>query len=158
MKRVGLIKILSVGLILLLSDACTPNPHFRSDKGVKSQRKIKKQRKKTTGFEKIQYGISSYYGPKFHGKLTANGEIFDMYKVSAAHRYLAIGTLIKVTNLDNNKTLNIRINDRGPYVNNRILDCSYAAALKLGFVEEGTANIKLEVLVMGTGKIGTGNP
>ena len=154
----GLIKILSVGLILLLSDACTPNPHFRSDKGVKSQRKIKKQRKKTTGFEKIQYGISSYYGPKFHGKLTANGEIFDMYKVSAAHRYLAIGTLIKVTNLDNNKTLNIRINDRGPYVNNRILDCSYAAALKLGFVEEGTANIKLEVLVMGTGKIGTGNP
>lgn len=154
----GLIKILSVGLILLLSDACTPNPHFRSDKAPKSQRKIKKQRKKTTGFEKIQYGISSYYGPKFHGKLTANGEIFDMYKVSAAHRYLAIGTLIKVTNLDNNKTLNIRINDRGPYVNNRILDCSYAAALKLGFVEEGTANIKLEVLVMGTGKIGTGNP
>ncbi len=154
----GLIKILSVALILLLSDACTPNPHFRSDKAPKSQRKIKKQRKKTTGFEKIQYGISSYYGPKFHGKLTANGEIFDMYKVSAAHRYLAIGTLIKVTNLDNNRTLNIRINDRGPYVNNRILDCSYAAALKLGFVEQGTANIKLEVLVMGTGKIGTGNP
>ena len=111
-----------------------------------------------TGFEKVQYGISSYYGPKFHGKLTANGEIFDMYKVSAAHRYLAIGTLIKVTNLDNNKTLNMRINDRGPYVNNRILDCSYAAALKLGFVEEGTANIKLEVLIMGKGKIGTGNP
>ena len=154
----GLIKILSVTLILLLSDACTPNPHFRSGKAVHSQRKIKKQRKKTTGFEKIQYGISSYYGPKFHGKLTANGEIFDMYKVSAAHRYLAIGTLIKVTNLDNNRTLNIRINDRGPYVNNRILDCSYAAALKLGFVEQGTANIKLEVLVMGTGKIGTGNP
>ena len=154
----GLIKILSVALILLLSDGCTPNPHFRSDKGVKSQRKIKKQNKKTTGFEKVQYGVSSYYGPKFHGKLTANGEIFDMYKVSAAHRYLAIGTLIKVTNLDNNRTLNIRINDRGPYVNNRILDCSYAAALKLGFVEQGTANIKLEVLVMGTGKIGTGNP
>lgn len=154
----GLIKILSVALILLLSDACTPNPYFRSDKAAKSQRKIKKQRKKTTGFEKIQYGISSYYGPKFHGKLTANGEIFDMYKVSAAHRYLAIGTLIKVTNLDNNRTLNIRINDRGPYVNNRILDCSYAAALKLGFVEQGTANIKLEVLVVGTGKIGTGNP
>lgn len=81
-----------------------------------------------------------------------------MYKVSAAHRYLALGTLIKVTNLDNKKTLNMRINDRGPYVNNRILDCSYAAALKLGFVEQGTANIKLEVLEMGKGKIGTGNP
>lgn len=154
----GLIKLLSISLIILLFDGCTPNPHFRSDKAVKSQKKINKYNKKSTGFEKVQYGISSYYGPKFHGKLTANGEIFDMYKVSAAHRYLPIGTLIKVTNLDNNKTLNMRINDRGPYVNNRILDCSYAAALKLGFVEEGTANIKLEVLEMGTGKIGTGNP
>lgn len=154
----GLIKLLLVAMILLLFDGCTPNPHFRSGKAVKSQKKIKKYNKNSTGFEKVQYGVSSYYGPKFHGKLTANGEIFDMYKVSAAHRYLAIGTLIKVTNLDNNKTLNIRINDRGPYVNDRILDCSYAAALKLGFVELGTANIKLEVLVMGKGKIGTGNP
>ncbi len=154
----GLIKLLLITLIFLLLEDCTPNPQFRSDKAVKSQKKINKYNKKSTGFEKVQYGISSYYGPKFHGKLTANGEIFDMYKVSAAHRYLAIGTLIKVTNLDNNKTLNMRINDRGPYVNNRILDCSYAAALKLGFVEEGTANIKLEVLEMGTGKIGTGNP
>ncbi|MCH7819316.1 MAG: septal ring lytic transglycosylase RlpA family protein [Candidatus Marinimicrobia bacterium] len=145
-------------MIFILFDGCTPNPHFRSDKATKSHKKIKKYNKNSTGFEKVQYGISSYYGPKFHGKLTANGEIFDMYKVSAAHRYLAIGTLIKVTNLDNNKTLNMRINDRGPYVNNRILDCSYAAALKLGFVEEGTANIKLEVLIMGKGKIGTGNP
>ena len=154
----GLTKILAVALVFLLSDGCTPNPHFRSERSVKSQKKSKKYNKKSTGFEKIQYGISSYYGPKFHGRPTANGEIFDMYKVSAAHRYLALGTLIKVTNLDNNKTLNIRINDRGPYVNNRILDCSYAAALKLGFVEQGTANIKLEVLVVGKGKIGTGNP
>ena len=154
----GVIRLLLVAMIFILFDGCTPNPHFRSDKATKSHKKIKKYNKNSTGFEKVQYGISSYYGPKFHGKLTANGEIFDMYKVSAAHRYLAIGTLIKVTNLDNNKTLNMRINDRGPYVNNRILDCSYAAALKLGFVEEGTANIKLEVLIMGKGKIGTGNP
>jgi len=155
---VGLRTLLFIVLIFLQFEGCTPNPHFRSDKGVKNQKKINKYNKKSTGFEKVQYGISSYYGPKFHGKLTANGEIFDMYKISAAHRYLAIGTLIKVTNLDNNKTLNMRINDRGPYVNNRILDCSYAAALKLGFVEQGTANIKLVVLEMGTGKIGTGNP
>ena len=144
-------------MIFSVFEGCTPNPHFRADKVARSQKKSKNN-KKLTGFERVQYGISSYYGPKFHGKPTANGEIFDMYKVSAAHRYLAIGTLIKVTNLDNNKTLNMRINDRGPYVNNRILDCSYAAALKLGFVEKGTANIKLEVLEMGTGKIGTGNP
>ena len=119
----GVIRLLLVAMIFILFDGCTPNPHFRSDKATKSHKKIKKYNKNSTGFEKVQYGISSYYGPKFHGKLTANGEIFDMYKVSAAHRYLAIGTLIKVTNLDNNKTLNMRINDRGPYVNNRILDC-----------------------------------
>ncbi len=154
----GLTKLLPLALIIVASQSCTPNPHFRSDKAQVKQKKIRNKNKKSTGFEKVQYGISSYYGPKFHGKPTANGEIFDMYKVSAAHRYLALGTLIKVTNLDNKKTLNMRINDRGPYVNNRILDCSYAAALKLGFVEQGTANIKLEVLEMGKGKIGTGNP
>ena len=129
--------------------SCTANPSFRSGK---VSRGSNKNNKNSTGMEKVQYGVSSYYGPKFHGKPTANGETFDMYKISAAHRYLPMGTIIQVRNLDNNKTLRMRINDRGPYVNNRVLDCSYAAALKLGFVEQGTANIKLVVLVMGTGK------
>ncbi len=145
----GLIQISSLLLIAVSFHSCSPNPRFRAD-GVKTERKSSRQN--ATGLEKIQYGVSSYYGPKFHGRKTANGEIFDMYKVSAAHRFLPLGTIIRVTNLDNRKTLKIRINDRGPFVNNRILDCSYAAALKLDFVEQGTANIKLVVIEMGTGK------
>ena len=145
----GLIRRTSLLLISVSLLSCSPNPHFRSD-GIKNERKTGKQN--ATGLEKVQYGVSSYYGPKFHGRKTANGEIFDMYKISAAHRFLPLGTIVKVTNLDNRKTLKIRINDRGPFVNNRILDCSYAAALKLDFVEQGTANIKLVVITMGAGK------
>ena len=149
----GIINITPLLLIFVSLLSCSPNPHFRAD-GINKERKSIKQN--STGLEKVQYGVSSYYGPKFHGRKTANGEIFDMYKVSAAHRFLPLGTIIKVTNLDNRKTLKMRINDRGPFVNNRILDCSYAAALKLDFVEQGTANIKLVVIEMGTGKTGTG--
>ena len=144
-----MIRLTLILLIIYSIISCSPTPRFRAG-NIDSSRNSKN--KKNTGLEKVQYGVSSYYGPKFHGKPTANGEIFDMYKISAAHRYLPLGTIIQVRNLDNNKTLRIRINDRGPYVNNRVLDCSYAAALKLGFVEQGTANIKLVVIEMGTGK------
>ena len=77
-------------------------------------------------------GVSSWYGPNFHGKLTANGEVYDMYGVTAAHKTLTLGTVVRVTNLDNGKSLILRINDRGPYVDGRILDCSFGAAKKLG--------------------------
>lgn len=145
----GMIRPILILLIILSILSCSANPRFRAGNIDRSRNN---DNKKSTGLEKVQYGVSSYYGPKFHGKPTANGEIFDMYKISAAHRYLPLGTIIQVRNLDNNKTLRIRINDRGPFVNNRVLDCSYAAALKLGFVEQGTANIKLVVIEMGTGK------
>ena len=78
-------------------------------------------------------GIASWYGPKFHGKLTANGEVFNQYKLTAAHKTLTLGTVVRVTNLDNGKSLILRINDRGPYVDGRILDCSFGATKKLGF-------------------------
>ena len=97
----------------------------------------------------IQYGVSSYYADKFHGRRTANGEIFDMYGISGAHQTLPLNTVVKVTNLENNKELVIRINDRGPFVKNRIFDCSYGAAIKLGFVGRGTATVKVEVLEIG---------
>jgi len=88
----------------------------------------------------------------FHGKLTANGEIFDMYGVSAAHKEMPFNTIVRVTNEDNGKSLIIRINDRGPYVGNRILDCSFGAAKKLGFVGAGTAQVKIEVIEWGDGE------
>ena len=97
----------------------------------------------------IQYGISSYYADKFHGKRTANGEIYDMYGISGAHQTLPLNSIIKITNLENNKILVIKINDRGPFIKNRIFDCSYGAAVKLGFISKGSATVKVEVLEIG---------
>ena len=102
--------------------------------------------------KKVYRGISSYYGPNFHGKLTANGEIFDQWGVSAAHKEFPFNTIVRVTNESNGKSLLIRINDRGPYVGNRILDCSFGAAKKLGFASAGTATVKIEVIEWGDGK------
>ena len=93
-----------------------------------------------------QTGVASWYGPKFHGKPTANGEIFDMNKVGAAHKTLPIPTLVRVTNLRNGKAMNIRINDRGPYAHGRIIDLSKRAAQLLGFEKAGTAPVRVQVL------------
>ena len=97
-------------------------------------------------------GIASWYGPKFHGKITANGEVYDQYALTAAHRTLPLPSAVKVTNLQNNKSIILRINDRGPYVKGRILDCSYGAAKKLDFIQQGTTEVKIEVIEWGDGK------
>jgi rare lipoprotein A len=97
-------------------------------------------------------GVSSFYAEDFHGKLTANGEVYDMYGVTAAHKTLPLNTVARVTNLENNKSLILRINDRGPYVKGRILDCSYGAAKKLDFINNGTAKVKIEVIDWGDNK------
>ncbi len=91
-------------------------------------------------------GIASWYGPNFHGKKTSNGEWYDMYAMTAAHKTLPMNTIVKVTDLLNGKSVIVRINDRGPFVKNRIIDLSYAAAKKLGIVASGTAPVRLEVL------------
>ena len=94
-------------------------------------------------------GVSSFYAEDFHGKLTANGEVYDMYGLTAAHKTLPLNTICRVTNMKNNKSLILRINDRGPYIKGRILDCSYGAAKKLGFVNDGTTEVKIEVMEWG---------
>ncbi|MFQ5901602.1 MAG: septal ring lytic transglycosylase RlpA family protein [Thermodesulfobacteriota bacterium] len=94
-------------------------------------------------------GRASWYGKDFHGKRTANGEIYDMYKVSAAHKTLPLGTIVRVKNLDNAKTVVLKINDRGPFVKGRIIDLSYAAAKKIGMVEKGVTDVRLKVLKRG---------
>ena len=101
---------------------------------------------------KVMNGVSSFYAEDFHGKLTANGEVYDMYGLTAAHKTLPLNTVCRVTNLANNKSLILRINDRGPYVQGRILDCSYGAAKKLDFINQGTTNVKIEVMEWGDGK------
>lgn len=89
-------------------------------------------------------GIASWYGKKFHGHLTSNGETYDMYGLSAAHKSLPIPSFAKVTNLANNLSTIVRVNDRGPFHHNRLIDLSYGAAFKLGVLEQGTAQVKIE--------------
>lgn len=93
-------------------------------------------------------GIASWYGREFHERPTANGERFDMYKVSAAHTVLPLPILVRVTNLENGRTLDVRVNDRGPFIDNRLIDLSYAAAEELGYARRGLARVRVEALSM----------
>ena len=126
-------------------------------KNSKSKKERKASSPKRGGNNKIKHrkvmkGVSSFYAEDFHGKLTANGEVYDMYGVTAAHKTLPLNTVCRVTNLSNNKSLILRINDRGPYIAGRILDCSYGAAKKLDFIQQGTTDVKIEVIEWGDGK------
>ena len=97
-----------------------------------------------TGY--VNEGYASWYGTKFHGRQTANGERYDMYALTAAHRRLPIPSYVRVTNLDNGRSTIVRVNDRGPFHENRVIDLSYAAAVKLDFERGGTAMVRLEVI------------
>lgn len=92
----------------------------------------------------VASGTASWYGTKFHGQNTANGEVYDLYGMSAAHKTLPLPSYVRVTNLDNHKSVILRVNDRGPFYSDRIIDLSYAAAKKLGYAESGTARVKVE--------------
>jgi rare lipoprotein A len=91
-------------------------------------------------------GVASWYGRKFHGRKTANGEVFDAYAASAAHRSLPLPSYVRVTNLDNHQSMIVRVNDRGPFHADRIIDLSYGAAVKLGFAEQGVARVELTAI------------
>jgi rare lipoprotein A len=94
----------------------------------------------------VQYGVASWYGKKFHGNPTASGEIYDMYQLTAAHKTLSLGTYVMVTNLENYRSVEVKINDRGPFVKGRIIDLSYAASRSVDMVGKGTARVRVEVL------------
>ncbi len=108
--------------------------------------KIDRDRVEKRETQGVQYGIASWYGPDFHGKPTSSGEIYDMYQLSCAHNTLALGTTVIVTNLENGKSLELRVNDRGPFAKERIVDLSYGAAKILGIWEKGTAFVKVETV------------
>jgi len=93
-----------------------------------------------------EQGIASWYGGKFTGYKTSNGELYDLYKPSAAHRTLPIPSYARVTNLENGKSVVVRVNDRGPFHSDRLIDLSYAAAVKLGYMEKGTARVEVEAI------------
>ncbi len=94
-----------------------------------------------------QRGLASWYGRRFHGNKTATGEIYDMFQLSAAHPTLPLPSYARVTNTQNGRQVVVRVNDRGPFLHNRVMDLSYAAALKLGYVEQGVAMVEIETIV-----------
>lgn len=99
-----------------------------------------------------EVGMASWYGRKFHGHLTSNGEVYDMFQVSAAHTRLPIPSYVRVTNLDNGKSLIARVNDRGPFHPGRVVDLSYAGAVMLGYAEQGTARVRVEAVLPEQGR------
>ncbi|AKH21335.1 septal ring lytic transglycosylase RlpA family protein [Sedimenticola thiotaurini] len=98
----------------------------------------------------IERGIASWYGTKFHGRSTSSGEPYDMYAMTAAHKSLPLPTYVQVTNLRNGRSAIVKVNDRGPFHDNRLIDLSYAAATKLGIVAEGTGLVEVRALDPGT--------
>lgn len=140
-------------MLIVYFISCSPSPRYTTSSVPKNKStkpfKVPNKKVDPNKSKRVMKGTSSYYGKDFHGKLTANGEIFDMYGLTAAHKTLPLNTIIRVTNLGNEKSLILRVNDRGPYIAGRILDCSYGAAKKLGFISEGIAQVRIEVIEFG---------
>ncbi len=105
----------------------------------------------------VEQGTASYYGQKFHGRLTSNREVYDMYTFSAAHKTLPLPSFARVTNLDNGESVVVRVNDRGPFHEGRVIDLSYAAAVRLGITQRGTGRVEVRALTPGSDNLQAGN-
>ena len=122
------------GLVLMTGCAATPRPIKSAPAGPSSPAAAP------------MIGMASYYGKQYHGRKTASGEIYDMNKMTAAHRTLPFGVQVRVTELSSQRSVVVRINDRGPFARDRIIDVSLAAARRLGMIQSGHVNVKLEVM------------
>jgi rare lipoprotein A len=123
-----------------------PSPHPGSEQPPNPAPVQEPVQEQATELDYRETGMASWYGKELQGKHTANGDVFDMYGLSAAHRTLPFGTVVRVINLDNFKSITVRINDRGPFLKSRILDLSYGAAKELGFLSQGTARVRIEAV------------
>jgi rare lipoprotein A (peptidoglycan hydrolase) len=142
-------KCFKIGILffLLFSFNCYHEGNIRRSTigNINTRESLEKDFKNDLEYETI-YGNASYYGDDFHGKKTANGEIFDMYAMTAAHKTLPFGTICSVTNIKNKKQVIVRINDRGPFIEGRILDLSKGAAIALDAIQSGVIEVKIEIL------------
>jgi len=127
----------------LIFIGCSPRPRFTDNPAYVSNARG------SFRVGQIWTGVASYYGSEFHGRRTACGETFDMNAITAAHRELPFGSILKVENLDNGRVVKVRVNDRGPQKRKRILDLSFGAARELDMVSEGVANVKIELVSVG---------
>ena len=143
-----------VGFTVLNSEKNDKNQRIVVDEFV--PKAVKESNINTSALKYVDRGTmkASWYGPKFHGKFTANGEIYDQMALTAAHKHLSFGTLLKVTNPRNGRSVIVRINDRGPYVEGRDLDLSKGAAIELGIMRKGVAKLRIEELTLS----GSSNP
>ncbi len=176
-KKLNVIPFLSVGGLLFLS-ACTtvvtrqdgppphrvdvssiadakPKPEAKSRYGNPESYVVGNRRyytmKSSNGY--VEEGIASWYGSKFHGRRTSSGEIYNMYDMTAAHRSLPLPTYVEVTNLENGNKVIVKVNDRGPFVDDRLIDLSYVAAAKLGIAQSGTGRVKVRAIDVGRGSM-----
>lgn len=131
-------------LTVFIFYGCSSTPRFIK---VGNDSADRMSRYKIEKFEEV--GIASFYAHKYHGRLTANGEIYDMNQLTAAHESLPFNTVVRVTNLKNNRSVILRINDRKPYFKGRIIDLSYRAAKELDMLTSGLARVKIEILKLG---------
>lgn len=163
----NIVKILSFIMIVGLLFSCASSPKFTSKKPSSSttknveQPKTRYSKNKDSKKENVDVfynlsssmetvdGYASYYADDFDGKQTANGETFNMYELTAAHKTYPFNTMIRVTNLSNKKTAIVRINDRGPFVDNRIIDLSLGAAMQLDMLDSGVQKVQLDVIEWG---------
>lgn len=149
-SRCGLFFPACLVVMVLLVYGCSrqvvvPRHKAAASKGAYRQfGKWYKPLESSAGF--TQEGMASWYGDPFHGRKTASGEVYNMYDMTAAHKTLPLGTMVRVTNRQNGKSVDVRINDRGPFVRGRIIDLSYAAARKLGILGPGTAPVRIVAL------------
>ena len=136
-------------VLFFLIVACGPR-HVVIDRRTPPPEKqeVKKESVKRETHE-VQHGVASWYGGEFHGRPTSSGEVYDMYQLACAHNTFPLGTVVMVTNLENGRSLELKVNDRGPFAKERIIDVSYAAAQMLGMWEKGTALVKVEVISPG---------
>lgn len=138
-------------IVSLFLSSCASSPRFTKERYAEPKFNPSKSAANNRSGKATMYtGIASYYGHDFHGKKTANGEIFDMHQLTAAHRSFPFNTKVRVTNLDNAKSCIVRVNDRGPFKLERIMDVSLGAAEALDMMKTGTANVQLEVVEWGS--------
>jgi rare lipoprotein A len=147
------------GVLLLSLVGCTPRfterGEQRNDRTQQRTEHPPRNAAARTGAGKVLLtleGVASYYAGDFHGKRTSNGETFDMNALTAAHRTFPFGTKVRVINLENDKSVIVRVNDRGPFKEGRIMDLSLGAAKAIDLVQTGTARVRLEVLEWGNGQ------
>ena len=141
---------------------CASSPRFAEKERNSGTEKTNRTTEKTEQEKSVKVltgkvlltleGVASYYATDFHGKLTSNGETFDMNALTAAHRTFPFGTKIRVTNLENNLSVMVRVNDRGPFKEGRMIDLSLGAAKEINLLKTGTARVRLEVMEWGDGK------